>query len=393
MSARRVLIAWEFGNGLGHLACILPIVRKLRSRGIEPVVAVPAPDRAARIFGSESPRVIQAPLLSTTKRMARPLGSFADILLQAGFADARGLGEAVLRWQSVIRAEKIDCVLLDYAPVAQLAAWLMKLPMVTWTIPFGMPPVPLPPIKPWARTDTHALVASESELLGSINTVICAQGEARIDTLATWLHAPRRFAKLLPQTNVYGFEPEYGYLGAHGTLVGGIEVDWPRGNGPKVLAYLRSSPMTSRLVRSLHGSNLRVLCALPGADAESIDHCSAANVRAVSEPLAIRALLPDADIVLNHASGGLTCEALLAGKPQLLVPVDTEKVLTARRMIGAGLAAGMMPGSAAHGGLYALQDVLSKGTVAQAAKKAAVGLRLIDWEAQLDALADQSVAA
>jgi hypothetical protein len=38
-----------------------------------------------------------------------------------------------------------------------------------------------------------------------------------------------------------------------------------------------------------------------------------------------------ADVIVSHASGGVACEGLIAGKPQLFTPFDREKSAAIRR--------------------------------------------------------------
>jgi len=388
--ANRVLIAWEFGSGLGHLAPMLQFIRGLRAKGVEPLVAVPDPVKARAVFGAEAPRLLRCvPLVR--KRTARgPVYSFADILLQGGFSDAAGVCEAVEGWQAIFRAERINTVLLDYAPVAQLAAWLMELKMITRTFVFANPPVPFP----WIDSDTpespQLLARSESQLLGCINQVTQQFGRKPIDTLATWLHAPMRFTTGIPQTNVFDFEPEYGYLGPLGGLGMLSPFEWPMSSRTRVLCYLRWMPKTPKIVAALSSAERDIACVVLDAPVSWLETARRAGMSATNKVVDLEKLMTTADVVVSHGSGRVACEALLKGKPQLMIPIDLEKMLTARRMetlkVGKCLAG---PRAAAE--VSETLGLLTKNETYSAAAKALVAkLRPEDWSASLEHLVNET---
>ena len=75
------------------------------------------------------------------------------------------------------------------------------------------------------------------------------------------------------------------------------------------------------------------------ADAEAQQH-RRKNVTIVSGPVDLDLVLPQVDWVVNYGSTTFVCQAVLAGKPQLMLPTDAEKWLVARRVHaqGAGVA-------------------------------------------------------
>lgn len=387
--SRRVLIAWEFGSGLGHLACMYPIIRKLRERGCEPLVAVPDPDQAREIFGAEAPRLIPAvPLLMRRRPRGNP-ESFADLLLQRGFADTRTLTESVRRWQTLLHEEKIESVLLDYAHVAQLAAWLMDIPMVTRSTSFANPPAPIPCFRPSVLQSQRAARHAERQLLACVNAVARRFGRAPIDSIAQWLHAPYRFTTGLRETNVYDFEPEGGYLGPLGSLPNAESFDWPASGRMRVLCYLRWSRETPPLIAALKRADRDLACVVPGAPAEWLGSNDGSLVRATNRPVDLAALTKTADVVVSNGSAGVSCEALVAGKPQVFLPIDREKLMLAQRLEQLGVAV------RAHGKVRATDtdaiDELLSSARDHAPRAADLSQRIDkqDWSVVLDRLCER----
>jgi UDP:flavonoid glycosyltransferase YjiC (YdhE family) len=60
--------------------------------------------------------------------------------------------------------------------------------------------------------------------------------------------------------------------------------------------------------------------------------------------MSVSRLLPDADVVICHGSHQMTAQALLAGKPLLMLPTQLEQFLIMQRVVrfGAGLGIDMM---------------------------------------------------
>ena len=70
----------------------------------------------------------------------------------------------------------------------------------------------------------------------------------------------------------------------------------------------------------------------------------------------------DADLVVCHGSHQVTAEALLAGKPLLLLPTQVEQFLTTRRVVRQGAALGIMPAVPGPDFSTALHTLLSDPT-------------------------------
>jgi Erythromycin biosynthesis protein CIII-like, C-terminal domain len=382
----RVLIVWEFGSGLGHLACMPPIFRGLRARGIEPLVAVPDPTQAQRLFGAESPRMIRSVPLPLANNTPRSVHSHADILLSAGFSNVAALSAAVDGWQALFRDERIDCVVLDYAPVAQLAAWLMGLRMVTVSSAFAAPPVPLPALWPMTPALAPLLEASERELLGCVNQVITKSGHAPIDGLGPWLLSSTRFFTSIPQLSVFDVTPEGGYLGRIGSLQFTESVDWLEGSRRRVLCYLRWSPHTPLLIKSLDRADRQMLCAIPNAPEAWVRGLPSKRMRVFGKPVDLAPLMRDADLIVSHASAGVACEALIAGKPQLFIPIDREKLLIAQRLIRSKVALMLPPSRPASMAPASVQRLLDDAAFASAAKASAATLQPEQWTLTLERL-------
>src|ERR1700719_265388 len=124
----RVLIAWEFGAGLGHLTRLLPVAAALGRQGHRLVLALQdlgaarATGIADRLAGADftvqqAPRwpIPKDPALSTV-----PTHSLADVLKLVGYHDASLLTEMAQSWRRIFEASAPDLVLTDFSPTLRM---------------------------------------------------------------------------------------------------------------------------------------------------------------------------------------------------------------------------------------------------------------------------------
>jgi UDP:flavonoid glycosyltransferase YjiC (YdhE family) len=158
---------------------------------------------------------------------------------------------------------------------------------------------------------------------------------------ALFAHA-RLLLDCLPEADPYGPRDGASYVGPLGAPATTHAVPWPEGSAdaPRVFVYLRESELLRPALGALVRLRARVICVCPDARTDLLQgDCE--HVRVVREPVPVAQVLADADAVLNYGSTTMVSQTLAAGRPQLMLPVDVEKWLVARRVAecGAGLMA------------------------------------------------------
>jgi UDP:flavonoid glycosyltransferase YjiC (YdhE family) len=268
--------------------------------------------------------------------------SYASILLNVGFANPAGVAQAVAQWRQIHDQVRPDRIVLDTAPVAQLAACLHRWPAIRVSNGFDAPPADCPSFGirmrgPYIdRLNAQHVSLAESALASIARKV----GIDVAPTLADHLTFPRRFFDCIPQADPYGERDDVTYIGPLSALPGCEEPAWPEGTQEgrvKVFAYLRASPMTEPLLGALADIGANVLC-VSGGQAFDVPTSSAGPIRVTRRPVNLTSAVRQADLVVSYAPLGLLSRARIEGKPQLLAPIDTEKVLGARRQQSSGAA-------------------------------------------------------
>ncbi|KQP47732.1 glycosyltransferase [Pseudorhodoferax sp. Leaf274] len=376
----RVLLAWEHGRNFGRLSRLLAVARMVEQQGGEPVWVVPRSQRDAPALLALSQRRHEAPVLEQqTFGPEFRADSFADVLLATGFDDAARLLTAVDAWAGLIDALAPECIVLDYAPAAQLTSQLLGLPAFQLTNGFDAPPPDCPPYagvracSPLGRR-TAERVDRVSDTIAQVGQRL---GGPHASSLPHILRHPRRVFECIPETDPYGPRHEGLWVGPLAAHHDTVDVPWPESwQRRRVFAHLRSGAGATELLDELQLSDAVTLCVWRDAPDEVLARYRHTSVRVLREPLHLGRVLADADAVINQGSTALVSQSLLAGKPQLILPADFEKLKVAQRVAACGAAALWNP--AECGAREAVRRLLHAPALGEAAR--AIAARYTpDW--------------
>ena len=159
----RIVFAWEFGGGLGHIQYDLPLARELKERGHEVVCVMKHVIDAERMLGHYGIKVIQAPVWQVKVNKLENTFSYADTLFNHGYLIEGALQSVVYAWRNLFEVIKPDLLIADHAPTALIAARGTKLKVALYGTGFFAPPVqnPMPSIIPGIEAPEGLLERSE----------------------------------------------------------------------------------------------------------------------------------------------------------------------------------------------------------------------------------------
>ena len=340
----RVLIAWEFGRNLGHIARDLPLARACRDAGHEVIWAVRDLRGAARELAGEGFALLQAPLLRSGQVNAPPI-NFADMLLREGYEDAAGLLPVLQAWHALMRLTSVSAVVHDYAPTALLAARALGLPTMILGSGFMMPAPVVPSPGFFPGVPAAALQAAEDRFVGNVNTALQVLGSAPIASLRELYAQGEQVLTTFEELDPFAprTEAHARYVGPMYALGRQTRVDWQGGAARRIFAYLRPEvPSCESLLEALQASQAEVVCAMPGLPAAWPGRFP--RLRFVPGAVDMAVLLPEADLAITNGSGTIP-NCLLAGVPVLVLPHFNEQYLAGLRLqqYGAGI---VVPGRA-----------------------------------------------
>ncbi len=357
-----VLIVWEHGGQLGHLARLLPVALALRARGVSVVLAVAQPSTVVPFFAPLDVTVMQAPRVATQASSTDTALCPADIWLRCGFAHPPSAQACVLEWLALFDALAPQVVLVDASPMALYATQVAGLSAVAMGHGFELPPPDAGVcFAPW-HDDWAAQVAHSGRVLHSAlfslgeglqtqaggrtlgTSVAQVLGSAQA-ALCTWPQLDHFERRCLPQTRDQTVNSGPVCLGP--VYLGPIwheltttrSLDWPERLGAKVLCYLTLTDQRHDLLwQALQSLGANVLVVTPAGQEWACKQARGWSITVCTETVTLQPLLHQADAVVGHGGMGLTSMALHAGKPLLLLPNQLEQGLLAYQLTRRGLA-------------------------------------------------------
>lgn len=326
------------------------MAERLQGRGHQTLWAIPS----SRWLSVQRTDLIGPHLVGPDMRIVRPdfapyVNSWADIMLTLGWGHAGHVTHAVCGWMKLLTRSKADAVVVDLAPSAQMAALLLGLPCYQITNGFDRPTPDCPIFHITGSSLQHKQLneARRHQLQRTLNVVgkLCT---GRLDVDLPWfIQSPTALLATIPEADPYGPRSDGFTLGPlmpqaaedlHNS--GMSQVDpWLQRSGTRVLAYLRTHPGALAVINALMLRQTNTLCIWPDAPPSVVQGLVGTSIRVSTQRLDLNSILASADVVINYGSGAMVCHTLLAGKPQLMIPIDAEKFIIARAVarLGAGI--------------------------------------------------------
>jgi UDP:flavonoid glycosyltransferase YjiC (YdhE family) len=335
----RILCAWEFGGGLGHVRRLLPIARELRTSGHEVQFAfrdATSLEPVAR-DGFEG---FAAPRLRPRARPDLSPANFSDILLNQGYEDIAGLGGALRAWHAMLAMLQPQVVVADYAPTAMLAARAHGIARVTVGTGFALPRLsdPLPALRPWAPVDDAKLRSIDAHLVGCIREALGAK-QAPPQAARELFEASAHLLCTFAQVDPFGPRGDGEYLGPQGDDAEGPRTQWTEAAGPRIFAYLKpGDPRFGAVLAALRHIAADAVVAAPGLAAGAAREACDPHMRVMTHAVELGDFLERADLCISHGGPGIAARALAAGVTQALLPMTLEQLLVARRLQEDGVA-------------------------------------------------------
>jgi hypothetical protein len=341
------LLAWEFGEGLGHAGRLKPLAQALEHRGHHCTLMLrDLVQTHAVLHDTPWPR-LQAPLwLYRTQGLPEPAVSLAEILLGQGYLNPEHLAAQIQGWLAAFKLARTDVVVGDYAPTALLAAHIAGIASAAIGIGFYMPPPsqPMPAFRDWEPIAPGRVAHAEAHALASVNAVLKIHGKAPLPGLAPLYQGSQPLLCTWPELDHYGRVNLPSGQSWHGPNFflskSGLTPAWPKAFGPKVFAYLKSGhPDHVAVLQALVARGCATVCYLPEVAAGKPPPVQAACLRYAMQPVNLTQVCAAADLVVCHAGEATLVQALLAGVPVLLLPMQAEQFLMARCVdqLGAGI--------------------------------------------------------
>lgn len=357
----RVMLAWELGGGLGHLTAAARLALALVDRGHQVDLVAKDLSLAEQALGARTGdrglRLWQAPVwLPALAGLPEP-ASHAEMMFRAGYLDPGRLLGLVRGWRSLLNSGRPDLLLADHAPTALLAARGLPIKTALFGSAFSVPPArsPLPAFRDWENVPPERIAAADRRVLQTCNACLQTLGSPPLPTLHELYRTDDGLLLGWPELDPYRDARDSEALLPWGQFAatpaaGARPVRWHPVHRPRVLGYLQSNyPGLARLLEALRrgpGHTVVHLAGLSDTDAEALGN---EHLQVEASALNLGDGLQQAEVWLGHGGSASTHEALGAGVPAVLLPMQAEQLLTARRVAAAGAGRFLWPEEAPSG--------------------------------------------
>ena len=323
----RILLGWELGGGNGHTSRLLDLAALLAERGHQPLFA---PQQIGP-FAAHGP-TWQAPvwprlLEALARRYPRNPETMGDALAYLGLDDPQAVAAMILAWDRLLADAKPDAVVAEYAPMLQLAA-RGRVPTLAYGTGFTLPPADLPQ---FPGLFGNPAVLAEPPLLAAVNDALRQAARKPLAALPEIFAADRSLVVTFTELDPYR-QWRRGPVKAP-AIVGPIPLS--SGEGREVFVYFNGR-MTrpDSFWQALAATHLPVRLHDPQLGDKGIATLEAAGIAVARQPLPFAAIAANARLLVSHGGNGIVSSGLLAGLPQIIIPFDGEKRLTASAIAG-----------------------------------------------------------
>jgi UDP:flavonoid glycosyltransferase YjiC (YdhE family) len=341
----RILLTWELGLNLGHLARLLPVARELKARGHVVLVAARDLTAAARVLAPAGISFVQAPHLTQRHALSHRPAGYSDILRAQGWGDLPTLRGLVEGWINLYRMYRPDVVVSDYSPTAEFASVIARLPRIAIGNGFELPPArpPLPPFPgfSWA-TQAQAAQSEALVLQNAAGVARCFEG-GLLDSLSDLFDPASSLYVTFPELDHYRPRSDVNYVGPLATCLSRTVVRWPDEYGEyKVFVCIRRDTChADPILSSLRMLKASVICVALGFTVQALEPHRASNIVFSTIPVDLSQLARDAELCVSYGAEGTMATFLLEGVPQLISPDHVETYMALHRLeqqdLGAGL--------------------------------------------------------
>ncbi|WP_415893767.1 glycosyltransferase [Neptuniibacter sp. PT8_73] len=358
-----ILVAWEFGGGLGHLTHLAPFITTLIERGHQVTLVTKGLGVLYRFEFPEELKVLPVPYALTSEDKPKATACIASILMQYGYSNRYALEQMVKSWRSIFDLVKPDLLICDYAPTALIAANKMDCKKVIIGSGFAelKPGLPCRILTPWVDGIESIAVRHEGKVVQTVNKILDPERKT-IKYLGDLFSSNFLLMTTLPELDHYQRDRSTTYyIESVKNNLFTAKANWAENGKPKVFAYLKAhAKNTGIMIRVLAESGFDVICCCNGLAKLNIPSDIHSKIQLLDYPVDLSELLKTADIVVNHASKELVAESLSKGKPQLVLPAQLEQVENTRLIEKLNIGLNVPPQSSPQDILITLRRLLDE---------------------------------
>lgn len=333
----RVLLTWELGGNLGHLAGLSQVADALHQRGHQVFLSVMDVRDVHKVIDPTHVTLLPSPRPPGAPTVKDPR-TWADLILPFGFSDPEVLTTLLRTWRNLLDLVAPDALVMDSSPLALVASRGATFPRLIFDNPWSLPPRvrPLAAVRPGVTL--HERLQSEAPVLACIQHACRALDLPVPEALEELFEVDHAIARSFERLDHYEREDSLQNVGPAFSIRGGLAPVWPQAGSGRVFAYLRGDyERFDAVVRALLATGRQVLLYATRVRPEALAALRAPNLSIVDHPVDFDLVTPHCDFAVCHSLSGTGSAFLVAGVPVLNCPMFLEQQALGYHASRAGL--------------------------------------------------------
>ena len=343
----KILIAWEYGSGFGHVALIVPLALRLKQAGHTPILALRDAHSTQHLWKDKGLTVIQAPYIRMPATWDKTIitETLADIFILAGLSNADNLIALSKAWQDLLAKVQPDMVICEFSPTLALVT-LGVIPTITIGISFAVPPTGrrLPTIRFWKKELSPVSITNEDIMTDVIHKARKALNLPPLEFFSDMFGGDAVFVCALPELDGYGeyrTTPAIGPLTELGNAMSAMNLKME--NRKKAFVYLsHDEEELPSILRALQQSSLSCDAYIRGFKSDKIAEFTSGNLLLHDAPQVLTEILPERGLLIHHGGMSTSDLGLRIGIPQMIISRHLEQRVNASLLMQLGVAGATM---------------------------------------------------
>jgi UDP:flavonoid glycosyltransferase YjiC (YdhE family) len=339
-TSKKALLAWQIGDGRGHVSKLRFIGEALKARGVTCTAALTRLEHADEIR-HVADRIHSAPPLPyfhhlRIERGEQPAATYGEFLGDLGFASPHIIAEHVLFWRKLIEVDRPDIVIGEQAPSTLLAARSLGIPVVALGTTYTLPPTTMAAF-PVLLEEYHERKWSEGQMCDAINSVVVRLGVRPLTRLSEVYTADAALPVGLRMLDPYAgarIEPR---LPPNAPDVAAHETAWRQRH--EVFVYLSAGFRPDRSILDfVQRVKLPLRIYMANGNPQMAARLRARGAIVEDEPVVPATIARRSRLMFHSGNMGTMCLGIKAGIPQISVPQQLEQMYHARCLERTGAA-------------------------------------------------------
>lgn len=330
-----ILICWELGGSLGHIAQLGIVMRELEARGHRLIGVFRELLHLHRLVPAGE--ILPAPIGHALEPLS-PTYTFSQVLFNSGFDSYVALHTRIASWHTIFRLTKPGLLVCDHSPTALLAAACLGIPTCTLGLGFFSPP-DRSPVELIPNGPAEAIRQSEESLLNLLNRTLAESRRPPLKRVAElYRTASCNYLATFKELDHFAEQRAAATYCGPWSHAGGVAPQWPAGDGQRIYAYLKPCPLLPELIRCLSRLAARLLIYAPEVRPDILRPLARNNVCISPQPVDMARAAVECEAAILHATHGAMAAMFLEGKPCFHIPIYLEQAILANRLVRRGAA-------------------------------------------------------